>query len=207
MDNTVSHPLRAGVAIRVAATLLDLAIFTPLLFFAAANVGRWMDASPVWISVMIGNGMALLYSLSEVAFAATPGKLLLGLRIVAADGQPAVSSALLLRFLAKHAWRVCALVAAVSDVLSVRLIAAQFGFAVFRDSPLDFVTLRAVGELALLGVVAGFFLTLRPRRQTLHDLLSDTCVSRRTFSLAKRGFEPVLPRPVLIESVEQRISP
>ena len=68
---------------------------------------------------------------------------------------------------------------------------------VFRKQPLEFLTLRTLGELLWLFVFVGFFFTLGKSRQSLYDRLSRTIVTRRQAAIAKGGFEPLPPQAVL----------
>ena len=130
---------------------------------------------PIW-------GAAWVVFLAEAAFAATPGKLALGLRIARRDGTKAPIGARLGRCAAKSAGL---------------LIFPPFGLV---DALLPAVILLAVGLAAVLGSP----LALVGRRQALHDLVSETAVFRRAdlgraptgreFRPPSRGREPAAPR-------------
>lgn len=105
---------------------------------------------------------------------ATPGKALMGVRLVSAlDGRPASLRQLVIRYLARLA--PLALAAVLIDVL----------FDLERRSESLEEAVRVINEasLALLtavGVVAPFWLwaLLNPRRQAVHDLVSQTVLVR-----------------------------
>ncbi len=193
---------RAGFGIRVAAVLIDAAIFLPVLFFGIVGA-RWALESgaivrtphredDVWMSVWVGNTVMLAYSAMEIFWGGTFGKLILRLRITNADGSPAPRRVLAGRWALKHSPRLCGLLDAITGVIVLRRLAAKAGLAIFLSKPLNFITLRTVAELLVLALGAGFFLTLGVSRQALHDRLTSTAVSRKSIPLAKRGFEPVI---------------
>jgi uncharacterized RDD family membrane protein YckC len=205
---------KATPALRIAATLLDLALFVPIYFaavFALTKLlgkpgDRMWDLNPVRLSATAGNLLWLAYSSLEWLAARTPGKLLLRLKITAEDGSPAPRGQLVLRWAAKQSPRMLGLLDAITVTWALRMLIAKGGLAFFYHEPMNFKLARDLGELLMLILLAGFLLTLRPRRQALHDLLTNTAVYHRRPALPTRGFEPVTPepRPVMVQSLESR---
>ena len=206
--------IKAGLWPRAAATLIDLALFLPLYFAAVFAItklwgapgDRMWDLNPVRLSATAGNALWLLYSSLEWLAGRTPGKMLLRMKITAADGSPAQRGQLFLRWAAKHSVRVLGLLDAITLTWAVRMLVARSGFAVFYHEPMNFKLARDAGELCGLVILFGFLLTLRPDRRALHDLLTGTAVHQRRPTLAKRGFEPVTDqqRPQMVQSLESR---
>ena len=99
----------------------------------------------------------LLYRISEVLFAATPGKILFGIRITNSDGTRADYMTLGKRFVVKQ-----------SDVL-FSLMGIMVATAIF-----DIFSM-----LAALIVFIGFFFVLNDRKQGFHDMYADTAVFKK----------------------------
>ena len=111
----------AGFGVRLAAALVDAAMILPL-YLALTRVFHIAVAShvlglrsprradPVFLSIFLGNALVLAYSLLEVRYGATPGKMMLRLRIQNQDGVPATTAPLLGRYAMKHGARLCGLV-------------------------------------------------------------------------------------------------
>jgi uncharacterized RDD family membrane protein YckC len=162
---------RANFGARVGALAIDVVgvvvfaiIFNRLIFKAVDALGMVkflsIDTSAEAIMIIILElwGAALLYMLIEAFAAATPGKMLLGMKIAAENGQRAKAVNLLLRYILKN---------------SFFLIVLPFG--IVEDMILSILFL-AIG----LAVFVGFFLVLGEKKQALHDLISKTAVFRRT---------------------------
>lgn len=199
----MAAPSRAGFGVRVAAALIDAALLLPV-YFALVQGAEWIVAAhlfglrhvarldPVFMSITIGNALVLAYSLFEIAYAATPGKMLLRLKIKSLDGAAATRGQLLARYALKHGARICGLVNVLLSIRRLRPLYAWAPLPVFRTQPLQFVTLRTIGELLWLFAVVGFFFTLGKTRQALYDRFTGTAVFRtKVFLPAKRGFEPL----------------
>ena len=205
---------KASPRARVAATLLDLALFLPLYFAAVYAFTRlWgppgartWDLNPVRFSATIGNLLWLAYSSLEWVVGRTPGKMLLRMKVTAADGSPAPRGQLVLRWAAKYSVRIFGLLDAIILTTYARHVIARGGLAVFYHEPMNLKLARILGELCAIVILAGFLLTLRPDRRALHDLLTGTAVYRRRPPLAKRGFEPVTQdaRPQMVQPLESR---
>jgi uncharacterized RDD family membrane protein YckC len=205
---------KAGLGLRVAATLLDLALFLPLYFaavFALTKLwgdpgDRMWDLNPVRLSATVGNVMWLAYSSLEWLAGRTPGKMLLRMKITADDGSPAARAQLFLRWAAKQSPRIFGVLDAITVTWAVRMLIAKSGLAVFYHEPMNFKLARDVGELLAYIILFGFLLTLRANRRSLHDLLTGTAVYQSRPALAKRGFEPVTEeqRPLMVQPLESR---
>ena len=206
--------VKAGLWLRIAATLIDLALFLPLYFAAVFAItkllgdpgDRMWDLNPVRLSATVGNALWLAYSSLEWLAARTPGKMLLRMKITNADGSPAPRGQLFLRFAAKHSPRIFGLLDAMTVTWALRMLIARAGLAVFYHEPMNFKLARDAGELCALVILAGFLLTLRPNRRALHDLLTNTAVYQSRPTLSKRGFDPVTddPRPQMVQPLESR---
>ncbi len=106
----------------------------------------------------IGTLVALFYSLMEIAYAATPGKMMLGIKIANADGTEAQTSRLTTRWFVKSG-------------LSTSL------------SLLGMLTVSSLlsSLSTVIGIVIGLgcFMVLSATRQALHDRIAQTAVYRR----------------------------
>ncbi len=196
---------RATFGIRLAAALIDGCILLVLYFALVKAAGlvmesgilgkEWRRADPVFMAITLGNALVLAYSFLEVLYGVTLGKRVLGLRIRADDGASPGVARLLARYAIKHGARLCGLIDALSSIRNVRLLYAWGPMPIFRRQPLEFLTLRTIGELLGLFVVVGFFFTLGKSEQALYDRICRTGVYRpRAVGPARRGFEPL---PVL----------
>jgi uncharacterized RDD family membrane protein YckC len=166
------------------------------LAVASHVLGPLRRTDPVFLSIFIGNALVLTYSLLEVKYGTTPGKMILRLRIENESAAPTTAAQLLGRYAMKHSARLCGLADALTSLRHLKIFYAWAPLAVFRKQPMEFVTLRTVGELLGLFVFVSFFFTLGKSRQSLYDRLSRTIVIRRPVAMSKRGFEPLPARIV-----------
>ena len=129
--------------------------------------------------------VALIVSLSEVAFEASPGKLVLGMRIRTDAGSRASVPRRALRWLLKAspAW----LLTAVALLDALRANSAPVS-RVWID------LIAAAAAVAGVAVVVAFFAAGGRRRQSLYDMCAGTAVydARHDATAEQRGFEPVL---------------
>jgi uncharacterized RDD family membrane protein YckC len=116
---------RAGFWVRFLAAVIDLAVGGMLTAVGGMVVMAAMISADVpeawadWLGGVTSVGLALLYTSADVWLAATPGKLVLGLRIGTSAGGRAGRWTLALRWSAKYFALFLALVHAVTgDVLS-----------------------------------------------------------------------------------------
>ena len=75
----------------------------PLRRRVTAGLRSPSRADPVFLSIFLGNALVLAYSLLEVRYGATPGKMMLRLRIQNQAAAPATTAPLLARYAMKHA--------------------------------------------------------------------------------------------------------
>ena len=193
---------RVGLRLRGRALLIDAVAIFVLWFGLGALTQRVAMAYPgtpmslgrrylgLWFFLLLTPPLAVLaYAACDVFFAATPGKMMLKLRIAADTGRRASTAQLLVRFAVKCAPLI--LLAAWIAYFSVH-VAASNGLgldAVARATPF---VLIAVGVLAL-SVGFGGMIALQAPRQALHDRLARTAVYRAADVTS--AFEPVFDTP------------
>ena len=119
---------------------------------AAAILKAFESGGNVWVALI-----GLAYVMIEAFTSASPGKMILGIHIRTADGEPASTGALIPRTLIKG----------ISNVLG--LFAGALGIA----------ALNYAGMVAGLVVMIGCFLALSESRQALHDRILGTAVYRK----------------------------
>ncbi len=105
-------------------------------------------------ATLLGVLFTLLYYTTEIFFSASPGKMILGIRIGTEDRHVGNVGTLLTRYLFKHS-------SSILTVLSLIILLP---------------ILSTLSSLIQLTIVVGFFFTLSVRRQALHDILSKTAV-------------------------------
>ena len=188
---------RAGFYPRAAALLVDV-----LAVAAVAHAAVYFDAVLNQSGVLMyfgpisGAGTAaavLTCAALELGSGGTPGKRVMRLALMSADGQPAPRGDLARRALAKYG-------ALVLTVFPTVLFACtgEEGFRYALPNPVVLgLTVVAVVDAVIAGaavllVTAGCFLALRPDRRALHDLASGTGVFHRARPGA-RGFTPIVP--------------
>jgi uncharacterized RDD family membrane protein YckC len=170
---------RVGFWPRVAAALIDVILISAITFatkglFEAILPGIYarkvaeMTADPrtaqahKYLALAAGWGIAAgllgpFYGLIEGFTGRSPGKLLLGLRIVDEAGQPAPLPTLLIRFAVKSSSNVIAFIAVFAGVHALDTMSQIVGW----------------------GIILGFFLVLTESRQALHDKIAGTAVRRK----------------------------
>jgi len=104
------------------------------------------------------SGFTFLYSLIEALTGASPGKMLLGLKVGLEDGRRAPVSAYLARWIVKYSGSIFGLLGALPVLHILAVLASAAGLVVFL----------------------GCFLVLGDRRQALHDLAAKTAVFRKS---------------------------
>lgn len=100
---------------------------------------------------------ALLYNLTEIFLAATPGKMALKIIVRNEDGTPADNTVLATRYAIKNIMNLFTFVAAITGVFMLATLGNFLGLIVFL----------------------GCFLVLGASRQALHDKIAHTAVYRR----------------------------
>jgi uncharacterized RDD family membrane protein YckC len=174
---------RAGPAPRLAAAFFDaVAIFAVLvteyvvlasLFLAWAVVSPQADeARRIDVGWQIGfavfvNLLLLGFTALEIFIGKSFGKLVVGIRILAADGSRAATGALAARWLIKHSFLIVILLGIVPASLQ-------------RQQPIATMNvLWVVAGVLFVLVLACFLFVLGPSRQALYDRWTGTMVVRR----------------------------
>jgi uncharacterized RDD family membrane protein YckC len=172
---------RVGFGQRAAAALIDLAVVAIVGFVAGAAIGGMLGG---WIGGALGEsagagassgalgaaigavlgavaafgGFVFLYSLIEAFTGASPGKMVLGLKVGTADGRPGSAGLYAKRWAIKYSGTLLGLLGALPGLHVIGLLAPAAGVAVF----------------------VGCFLVLGDKRQALHDLGAATAVFKKT---------------------------
>jgi uncharacterized RDD family membrane protein YckC len=179
----MDHTVRVGFWPRVGAALIDYLFFVVFAGIAVVVIynlkanGRLTPELEYVLDVAIGVGFMAYHSF-EIFKAATPGKMILGQRIVTIDGNAAPGRALVSRFAVKHFGDVFGLVVIVIAMEAIEKVArvVQLGLT-----------------LAALGVLGA-------SRQALWDHIAGTIVMRTKDLQEVPGFQPLMssaPQPVL----------
>jgi uncharacterized RDD family membrane protein YckC len=190
---------RVGLRLRGRALLVDAVVIFLIWFGFSAITQRLAmasggPASPssrrylgLWFFLLLTPPLAVLaYAACDVFFAATPGKMMLKLRIANDTGRRASTGQLLVRFATKCAPLI--LLTVWIAYFSVH-VAASNGLALNAVARATPFVLIAVG---LLTIVVGFggLIALQTPRQALHDRLARTAVYRAA-DVTGSSFEPV----------------
>src|SRR5206468_78491 len=113
----------------------------------------------------------LAYSTTEIFMAASPGKMVLGLRIGGATGTAAPPQQLALRWALKYSAQLLTLIIILTHLWSLSILST----------------------LASLAIFVGCFFALGEKKQALHDMIAGTAVFRR--APATQAAFPVIPPP------------
>ena len=176
---------RAGFGIRLGALLIDGVILFILYKIVGAVVAPHIDPTnktfqEVWEAAIAAarrtmifySFVQLAYMSTEVFKAASPGKMILKLKIIGENGEPATPDRLWKRFAIKNAATVVGLLWAITGLGIV-------------------YALQALVALAIFG---GCFMALSAKKQALHDVLAQTAVLQPgAVGVSAQGFEPVIP--------------
>jgi len=172
---------RQGFGIRLVALILDaiafviLAVLVGIIFGGGAAISYRIGA-PVpghLMASLAGSLVGLAYWSTEIFRAASPGKMILGLKIGSETGAPATQNELVTRWVVKNSGSLIGLLAII-----VGAVVPFFG-----------MLLGWISALANLAIFVGCFLTLGQTRQALHDIIAHTAVYKVA---APAGF-PVMP--------------
>jgi uncharacterized RDD family membrane protein YckC len=169
---------RVGFGVRAAATLIDMLIVGVVGFGVGAALGGMLGgslgsalggasqegaASGAAIGAALGavlgavaafGGFVFLYSLIEAFTGASPGKMLLKLRVGTADGRRGSPVLYVKRWAVKYSGSVLGLLGAIPGLHVLGLLAPAAGVVIF----------------------VGCFVALGDRRQALHDLAAESAV-------------------------------
>ena len=173
---------RVGFGMRLAATLIDLAVVGVVGLVVGAALGGMLGggiggmlggsaggdgAAGAALGAAVGavlgavaafGGFVFLYSLIEAVAGASPGKMVLGLRVGTADGRRGGTTLYVKRWAIKYCGTLLGLLGAVPGLQVLGLVAPVAGLAIF----------------------VGCFLVLGDKRQALHDLGATSAVFRKT---------------------------
>lgn len=190
---------RANFSIRAFAYLLDqlLVTFIVVLFYylvvrKGANHSALLGSKAleqISIDDYIGGIVVLLYYLTEVVFAATPGKLLMGLRITDGNGIKASRAHLFCRLLVKFPvipGVLMMLAFGLMAVASLKFTPGISAFALLAMAPIAI----AIG-ISNAVMFLGCFRALSVSKLALHDSISDTAVCYAESVLAPSNVTPV----------------
>jgi uncharacterized RDD family membrane protein YckC len=171
---------RVGFGTRLAATLIDLVVVAVVGFVTGAAIGGMLGG---WIGGSLGDsggvgsssgavgaaigavlgaiaafgGFVFLYSLIEAFTGASPGKMLLRIKVGTADGRRGSPALYVKRWAIKYSGTLLGLLGALPGLHAVSLLAPAAGLVIF----------------------VGCFLALGEKRQALHDLGAATAVFRK----------------------------
>ena len=171
---------RVGFGPRLAACLIDLLIVGIVGFVAGAAIGGMLGG---WIGGALGGsegagsssgavgaaigaalgvvaafgGFVFLYSLIEAFTGASPGKMLLGLKVGTGDGRRGSAALYVKRWAIKYSGTLLGLLGAIPGLHVLGLLAPAAGLIIF----------------------IGCFLVLGEKRQALHDMGAATAVFRK----------------------------
>jgi uncharacterized RDD family membrane protein YckC len=170
---------RVGFGPRLGAALLDAVIMIPIIFLAVPafvvmeQQGRLTPA--VAYVLIIGLSLVgIAYSAFEIFKAATPGKMILKLRIASEDGTPADTGKLTARWLYKQGGNLLGLLATITTIKAIGVI----------------------GNLWGLVIAIGCFFVLGQARQAFHDKWAKTAVFNKEV-LQTTGFQPIMGQQVV----------
>jgi uncharacterized RDD family membrane protein YckC len=168
------YEMRVGFGYRLLAAIMDIIIVSVISFavfwvtgifeemmritggmsFASPGdmqmFNEFIRTSIAPISLIIG----IIYNSMEILFAATPGKMILGMRIAQADRREADMQKLALRAGVKHSDYIF-------NALSFLALSSLFD---------------TLSTIAFLVILIGFFFTLSYKRQAFHDMAAGTAV-------------------------------
>ena len=151
---------RQGFGIRLGALIIDVLILIVLDFIIGQIFPRPVGVlRPVGGAAFIifSNLFHLGYTSTEIFKAASPGKMILGLKIGSETGSPATQNQLITRWAIKNSF----------SLLSILTIIPILGFI-----------FGLLAFLAGVAVFVGCFLALGAQRQALHDIIAHTAVYR-----------------------------
>ena len=159
---------RVGFGRRLGAYFIDF-LFTIMIYiiamFVTGAIEEIMKIEDIFNNIkaymvivqdatLLGVLFSLLYYSTEIFFSASPGKMILGIKIAQENRHTAEMGSLILRYLLKHS---SAIISALSLIILLPI-------------------LSSLSSIVQLVIVVGFFFTLSVKRQAIHDLLSKTAV-------------------------------
>ncbi len=152
---------RVGFFPRLLAAILDMIILMILVYIVNMLTGSQLSTDP---SQMFGGDgpaiplsgivIALLYTSLEIWMAATPGKMILKLKIKNVKGKNGTSSVLFIRWIFKQSAQILSLLFVLTHIQPIWYLQSLLGIVIF----------------------VGCFFTLGKNKQALHDMLAKTAV-------------------------------
>jgi hypothetical protein len=200
----IREPGPIGFLGHLADSFVDLLILAtvvmPLLLLVGYVVTRAVPATLRWPAELIELAswlLVALYTLFDVFFAATPGKMMVSLQIRTAAGARASRSRLLLRWAVKVSPLALTALAVPVRWLASRTSASGTS-APFAELGRAALLAERAGVFASYAVCAGLLLALLPGRRPLHDRIAGTGLFLTPEvgsgdDLAPGGFEVQLP--------------
>lgn len=167
-----THPERIGFGIRLGAIIIDIILISALSFFfgmfglgagglagAITSGGEGSAALAGGIAGFVATTVMVtaLYNIIEGLVGASPGKMVLGIKIKRQDGTPGDTALYMKRWAIKNISSLLNLLAMFTGIGFISSIAGAAGFAIF----------------------VGCFLALRENKLALHDELAKTAVYRK----------------------------
>ena len=171
----MAAPPRVGFWMRLIAAAIDVFAFFFVYISGFAFVQVATRSQMQWLESLLGPCVWLLYMLSEVLLAASPGKLILGLRIACVDAAPADFWRKFLRYSTKH--------------FGVMLLLAYI--------LTGFVGFYFISGIVNFFICVGFLFASNDDKQAWHDQWSGTAVYRSRDLLTDSAFPLVGPPPPL----------
>ncbi len=121
-------------------------------------IGTFMSFFRNWMSISAGAAFAgLILVVLEGFFGQSVGKFILGIKVTDLDGGNLPSQKLWLRSGLKYGNNIIALIGSMSGLIAISVLGSFWGMAIF----------------------VGFFLTFMDNKQTIHDMMAKTIVSRK----------------------------
>ena len=160
---------RVGFGRRLGAAILDFFIVMLLMFIGFFIVGvdfqslmnlgmqdlQNVSEMPAMIQISVVSVIvSILYYLTEIFFAASPGKMILGIEIAEADMDKGTFQKLFMRYFLKHISNMFSIVYILSSIAVFNTIGSFFGFVIF----------------------IGFFFVLGEKKMAFHDMIAGTAV-------------------------------
>jgi len=164
---------RIGFGPRLGAALIDVSILQ-IVMFPFLIISTFFMSSGSLEDLVMSVGFVIMLILSfayttlEIFKAATPGKMLLKLKIKAEDGNEASKGALVKRWAFKNIPSICVGLCLIFNGLAL----SYPSFVSFNI--IDFFL--GISQIVLLVVFVGCFFTLAEARQAFHDKFAKTAV-------------------------------
>ncbi|NQX97429.1 MAG: RDD family protein [Flavobacteriales bacterium] len=121
-------------------------------------INPFMSIVKSWMSISAGAAFAgLILVVLEGIFGQSVGKFILGIKVTDLDGGNLPSQKLWLRSGLKYGNNIIALIGSMSGLMVISVLGSFWGMAIF----------------------VGFFLTFMDNKQTIHDMIAKTVVSKK----------------------------